>query len=274
MKTNFLKILLLTALIGSGSAAQCRATVLIFEPSNDLAFVPTNYGHRVTRSPDAFGNRYGLLSGATSNVVVEYGPPGSSVLEGPAGYGNLPGVAYQEDGDFGVLEVTLKADAGFFVALEAFDLAALGGDTLVNAVQVVNENQTELFGRTDVIVAGDGPNHTRFALAPPLVSGALTIRVDVRNLGNTESHFIGIDNVQFSQRPSGACSLPAPRLLITRSGAGFQINWSGAGYCLQTTPALANPPSATIWATIPGASPIAVPAGPGMKFFRLVCPCP
>jgi hypothetical protein len=143
-------------------------------------------------------------------------------------------------------------------------------------VQVLDETETELFGQTEVIIAGDNSQHTHFDFGPAgLMSRVLLIRVDVHQLGNTESHRVGIDNIQFSQfpEPTAPCP-PPPTLTIERSGASVLISWTGGGYCLQSTPLLANPSAATVWTTVPGASPVTLPIESGVRFFRLVCPCP
>jgi hypothetical protein len=208
-------------------------------------------------------------------VVADYGPPGSSVLEGPSGYGDLSGVACQEDGDFGVLELTLTADPGFLVVLEGFDLAGLGSDMLVAAVEVRDGLGAELFSQSDAVIVGESLSHTEFRFSSPTLMGqSLTLRVDVSNLENTDSHLVGLDNVQFSQVPASSCVSLAPRLVITRSSNSAVISWQGSGYCLQSAPTLADPPTATMWTTLSGAAPITVPVLGGSQFFRLICPCP
>jgi len=247
-------------------------TVLIFEPSDEMMPVPDSYGDRVTSWIDSFGNRYAAGSGGTSNVTVEYGPPGSHVRQAPGPYGGLANVACQEDGDFGVLEIRLTADAGFQVALQGFDLAAQNDDVILSRVEALGENGVTLHSRDDVFVPGFLGMTTGFDFAKaPLVARTVLIRIDLSTLGNTDSHLVGIDNIAFSQISSGAGCPRAPRLTIAKSGGSVIVSWPGSGYRLETATSIQGQVSTT-WSAVAGASPVSLSLTNGAQFFRLVCP--
>jgi len=255
------------------NAGTRSGTVLIFEPGNDLTPVPATYGDRVTGPRDAHGNRYAPGSGGTSNVTVEYGPAGSHVRIGTGPYGSLDNVACQEDGDFGVLEIRLTADAGYQVALRGFDLGALVDGVIVPRVEVVGEHGVALHSSDDLLVPGFDRKPAQFDFtAAPLVSGSILIRIDLSSLDNTDSHHVGIDNVSFSQFVGSGCP-PPPRLTIARSGRNIVLTWPGPGYRLEMTTALGGLAASRTWAAVAGASPVTLPmAQSGAQFFRLVCP--
>ena len=244
-------------------------TVLIFEPSDEMMLVPDSYGDRVTSSIDVFGNRYAAGSGGTSNVMVEYGPPGSHVRQAPGPYGGLDNVACQEDGDFGVLEVRLTADPGFNVVLRGFDLAMQGYDAFLARVEVLGDNGVNLHVRDNVFVPGFLGMSRRFDFAKiPLVAPTVLIRIDLSTLDNTDSHLVGIDNIAFSQ----VSSCPrAPGLTITRSGNSVIVSWPGSGYRLETATAISGQAS-NVWSAVAGTSPVTLSSRNGAQFFRLVCP--
>jgi hypothetical protein len=64
---------------------------------------------------------------------------------------------------------------------------------------------------------------------------------------------------------------PPPTLGITRTGRNVTINWSGP-YRLQSTDALADPSSATVWTDIPVVAPVTLPINGGNQFFRAIFP--
>lgn len=258
--------------LGTNSGAR-SGTVLIFEPGDDLTPVPDSYGDRVTSPMDAHGNRYAPGSGGTSNITVEYGPAGSHARMATGPYGSLDNVACQEDGDFGVLEILLTADAGYQVALRGFDLGALVDDVIVTRVEVMAEHGVALHTSDDLLVPGFDGKPARFDFtAAPLVSGSVLIRIDLSSLDNTDSHHVGIDNISFSQIVGSGCP-PPPRLTIARSGRNIVLSWPGPGYRLEMATALGGPPASRTWTAVAGASPVTLPmAASGAQFFRLVCP--
>ena len=81
------------------------------------------------------------------------------------------------------------------------------------------------------------------------------------------SRFAVNDHVK-AFRPSGLFK-------AAQVGSNLHITWPSGAPCnwkLQSTGALANPSSATVWTDVPGGSPQDVTIGPGSRFFRLARP--
>lgn len=275
--SRWILTLAVAAASGAGlpSAAQTpstnsQITLLTFDPpAGDLVPVPDTYGDRVTSASDAWGNQYGPGSGGTSNITVEFGPPGSHVRKGAGPYANINNLACQEDGDFGVLEVTLTADPGYQVALRWFDLAAMADDVFVPRVEVLGAYDTMLHARNNLLVRGLGGGRTRLTFpGGPVVSSSVVIRVDLSALANTDSHLVGIDNIAFSEVTGTGCP-PPPRLSVARSGNDLVLTWPGTGYRLETTTSLVG---GAAWTTLGLTSPVTVQPRGSSGFFRLTCP--
>ena len=66
--------------------------------------------------------------------------------------------------------------------------------------------------------------------------------------------------------------LDPPVLGAIRAGANLVLNWSAAGFQLQATTDLPSPPATAVWTTLPGVSPVTLPAGLPRQFFRLISP--
>jgi hypothetical protein len=84
---------------------------------------------------------------------------------------------------------------------------------------------------------------------------------------------IAVDSLVFDGPIQLDYSLSAPPILgITRTAGVVTINWAGP-YRLQSTDALANPSSATVWTDVPRVSPVTLPInGAGNQFFRAIFP--
>ena len=181
----------------AGAASPAPATVLIFEPT-DRNFQRTDqaYGDRVVATAQD-GFLYGADGGFTPNVMVAYGRlPGAFPSQWTFGYGDLQGILFDDEDSFGHLEIELAADAGWWVTLAHFDMAAYRPVAPINDVRVVNGAGDELFRQDGVAVPDVG--HISFDFDPPLQGRWLTISFDASNLGGW-SDDIGIDNVTFSQ---------------------------------------------------------------------------
>ncbi len=198
------------------------STILVFEPSGtDGAVLPQSYGDNVTISPqENFLYATGADGPYTPNITVSYGPTSAEVRRGLAGFGDLLDVIYRA-GSAGVLEVTFSAAAGEWVALHGFDLAAVGGDYVINGVEIVNEHGAPLFAVNRVIVEGDsdGMLHTHIHLGDGIIGQSLTLRIDAANLGD-DGDRIGLDNIEFSQ--VGAIAAPSAPFV-----SGFEIDRTG-----------------------------------------------
>src|SRR5262249_10946124 len=172
------------------------------------------YGNRITAtSQDGF--LYGLDGGATPNVVVSYGP---EISTWGNDFGDLFHVVYAEgDTLTSVFEMDLKADPGFVVKLNSFDMSAWPHvDYTINSVRVLNENNVQLFGQNNVLIQGDsiGPQHTHFDFSG-VIGQTLKIEWDATNVlvdGVTDSDDVGITNINFSQS-----AVPEPSTLIMSS---------------------------------------------------------
>lgn len=197
------------------------ATVLTFDilpqPANNDP-IDQNYGDRVTAAVMG-GFSYGIAGGFTPNVVASYGPTGP----GPTDYvyfwdqdfGDLTNVIAQFSGsaNYGIILLTLTADPGFVVMLDAFDLAGWNrSDRTINSVQVQDGLGNTLFSQNNVLVLGAGPAHTSFA-GLNLSAATLVIRIDASNLPGGNGLNVGIDNIRFSQ------NIPEPATTILLGSA-------------------------------------------------------
>jgi hypothetical protein len=195
-----------------------QATELIFETSSgypvsyfDLDGVGTNYGDRVTTSPQD-GFNYGLSGGPTPNIVVTYGQPpeGARFAGSAATYGDLVNIidcyAYPNGQQ---ARIAFAADPGFKVALHSFDMAGYANDWTIDSIRIYDEN-IERYSQKPVLIEGNsaGPRHTHFDFANPLVGQTLTIWIDgTQLLPGATFQYIGIDNILISQVPEPASIL-------------------------------------------------------------------
>jgi hypothetical protein len=194
--------------------SSAHATVLIFQPAtgsfgNDDS-LPAGYGDRVTATTQN-GFLYGLGGGTTPNVVTSYG---AAISTWDNDFGDLFHVVYAEgDNSAAVFEMDLKADAGFLVKLNSFDMAAWPHlDYTINSVQVLNGSDVQLYGQSNVLIQGDpnGPQqHTHFDFTG--VEGQ-TLKI-IWDATNVDSDDVGITNINFSQAPE----TPVPSTLVMSS---------------------------------------------------------
>ena len=78
-----------------------------------------------------------------------------------------------------------------------------------------------------------------------------------------------IDNVSLTQCCDYLPCPPNTPLNVALDGANLVFSWSGATYHLQGAAALTTP---MVWITVPGSSPVTLPASGSLRYFRLVCP--
>ena len=206
-------------------SAPLAASVLTFDITpapvpNDP--IDQNYGDRITAAVMG-GFSYGTTGGFTPNVVVSYGPTGPGpddyVYFWDQNFGDLQNVVAQFSGatNYGILEVILTADPGFFISLASFDLAGWNrSDWTINSLQVFDDSTGGvMFSATNVPIEGDGvgPGHSAFAFGTGLWSDKLRIRIDASNLPGGNGVNVGIDNITFSQ------NVPEPSAALLLGGA-------------------------------------------------------
>lgn len=182
------------------SGPKAGATILTFDQGTvtDLLAVDQAYGDDVQAVLEgSFG--YGVgAEGFTPNVQVAYGA-GSTLWT--TGFGDLSNALFILDSvGPGFIEITLAADAGFFVQLFDFDVAAFTADFVsdptIDAVRVTSGANT-LFEQLDTTISA--ATHTTFDFsAAPLTAQTLVIRVDGSNLGSLRDD-IAIDDLRFGQ---------------------------------------------------------------------------
>jgi hypothetical protein len=83
--------------------------------------------------------------------------------------------------------------------------------------------------------------------------------------GNNKVYALCSNNGLLAMNIDTSCLPDRPS--IARNGSDVVISWSRSTFRLQGTDSLGG-----TWDPVPGASPVTVGAGTGMKFFRLVCP--
>lgn len=232
------------SIVGTASA-----TVLTFDwGGSTLDQVPATYGRFVGNpmfpTPPAFS--YGAAGGLTPNVDVLYAPTlrlGSGNPADPTRvFGDLHNALYRDRaadlGTPGILSITLSADPGYLVCLQAFDIAAVfnsftgfgedlparnikvldgGGNTLFNLDFDPNNPDHESLLTTWAPGTNAPLRHKHFVFDPAITANRLTIRLDFTQLltiGGNKSDRIAIDNIQFCQVPT-----PGAAMLMGCSGA-------------------------------------------------------
>ncbi len=174
--------------------------VLTFDQAAPGPAIDQNYGDNVAATPQA-GNSYGTVNdgfGFTPDITVTYGTPGEAINIWGPDYGDLNGVAYNENDGDTTLTITFDAAGGFNVILFGFDLGGwrLADYTLAN-VSVLNGGGTPLFSQNNVLVNG-AAGHTALDFGAGLQASSLRIVLDLTGLGAVSDN-IGIDNIHFAQ---------------------------------------------------------------------------
>ena len=181
------------------------------------------YGDRITAA--VMGPfSYGTMGGFTPNVEVSYGPTGPGLFDyvyfWDQDFGDLVNVIAQFSAlaNYGILEIVLTADPGFYVSLASFDLAGWDRtDRPINSVEVFDGLGNVLFSATGVLVEGDGvgAGHSSFSFGSGLAADSLRIRIDASNVPDPDGLNVGIDNITFSQIEDA----PEPSALVLLGSA-------------------------------------------------------
>jgi len=207
------------------SALPACATSLIFDISSAGNQIPQNssivqnYGDRVTGTSIVDGTLtygYGATGGFTPNVLVSYGPASVTSTNTVTGcpfnlidtclylwdndFGGLTNViaqaADEQNNDYGRIELTFTADAGFSVSLLSLDLAGwLRTDRGVRSVEVFDGANTSLFLASNLTA----PGVNSLTLTPNVSASLLRLVIDAGGLSGNNSQNVGLDNVVFSQ---------------------------------------------------------------------------
>lgn len=122
----------------------------------------------------------------------------------------------------------------------------------------------------DVYVSDDGGTYTLWQSATTAASATF----NGQNKHTYRFYSQATDNVgnaeDMPDDPDTTTKVEArPALQITRSGGNIVLTWGDPAFRLESTPSLNPVPN---WSSVPGTSPVTLPSGAGVEFFRLVCP--
>lgn len=208
-------------------ASTASATILTFEQSSGgvaTDATPTaiagDYGDRVTETAQN-GYAYGVGDeGFTGNVQVGFGSPDPRVVSG--GFGDLQDVLFENTPSEDPI-IGLAADDGFLVTLFDFEIAAQGGDFVVDQIVVFDEAGL-LFEVSDVQLFASGSETIDLAALAggPLTGRSLDIRIVLDSLG-ADSRNVAIDNLRFGQVADAVAAIPLPgaAVLLLTGAAGL-----------------------------------------------------
>lgn len=196
MNTVLRRSFAILSLCGVGLSA--HATVLTF---SDLGLIsgneiPGSYGDFVTGPGGSPGGSYGMGTGWTPNVEVAYATATGEGTVSQAfltfwesGYGDLEGNAYPaSSGFFG--RMTFTPNAGFFVTLESFNMAAWGGSDLTpDRVRVLDSGGGVLWDGSSTTAPASG-----HATLTPNVTSDAAITLEWGSNWN-----LGVDDIAFSE---------------------------------------------------------------------------
>lgn len=214
MSHNPWTVCLLLLCLTFGWASAAHGTILTFDQNNpdgsgvsNFEGIDQTYGDNVTGSPDANNNGYAFGDeGTTPNVTVEYtgfgtNPGSADPSLWTTGYGNLTNILFEDNDNFGLLNVVFTAEPGWEVQLFEFDMAAFSNaftsDPTINFVRVLDGDGNELFFEEDAVISESTRTSFDFT-SEPLTASTIQLQFDTGNLGGL-SDDIAFDNVRFGQ---------------------------------------------------------------------------
>lgn len=199
-----------TLLVFLGLTGTTQATVLTFDfegLSGDT--MPQDYGDNVSQA--SVGNYgYGLEGGPTPAINVAYaGSDGNELQFWSTGFNDLDGVIFNPVKGAEGFNINFRADPGFEVVLEFFELGNRSPfDAVLPAIMITNELGAVLYALNNIDVNFSGGDHLNFGFGPDnLVGEELNIFVATGALGG-RSDEIGLDNIRFGQREVSAVPVP------------------------------------------------------------------
>ncbi len=182
------------------------ASVLTFAsapPFGNNGPIDQNYGDRVTAT--TMGTFfYGSAGGFTPNVLLSYSPNTvpDYVYTWDTGFGDLvnviaPYVSNANSSNYGKMQITLTADAGFRVTLTSFNLGGWNAtDRIAQSLTIKDGSNNNLIAPlSNVLFQGVGHG----TLSPNVTAQTIVISVDASNIINENGFNVGLDNIQFSQ---------------------------------------------------------------------------
>jgi hypothetical protein len=212
-----------------------QTTTLPFDAISHISLV-NGYGDRVTGATSG-GFTYGGSGTFTPNVEVAFGSLDNGntnyLFPWGGGYNDLINVVYAStSGVAGIpaeMVVTLIADPGFRVALEAFDIGNWGPAIALPYVRISDQNGAVLFEELNVALnASTSTVERNYVLNPAPTAQILTLRISLEGLGGNADN-VGLDNVTFRQQSATTIELGttycAPAVTNSGSGAARMRVW-------------------------------------------------
>jgi len=172
-------------------------SVLTFEVDGapNFSVMDPGYGDRI--NGPVMGNfRYEGGGIHTPNVVLESYP---NVRHTSSGYGDLENIVYGRTTETYGMTFVLRADPGFRVQLNGFQLSASSAVLPLTGIKVFDGNLDPLFAVSDLALPTEGRRHFDFSGAP-FEARTIVLRIDTSKIPNRSA--IGIDNLSFSQIPT------------------------------------------------------------------------
>ena len=270
----------------SGAAASCShiANGIALDPSGQWCYIAGHFNGTANFGNNGFNNVFltNTKNGSCPNQLYDYFLAKFDALSGlPVWIVNGNGAATENAEAHGIaMDPSGNPCIIGFLHPNAPDPFVNEGSTVL----VASYNPAGALLWMDNPTDGSGPPNTPsnrgLGIAVDLascvhVTGAFT--EDLNFLPLTPSLLSAPDTVfdMFVAKRCPVCQPacpPKPVLTIVLNLPNIVISWSGPGYHLQCTSALANPSSATVWVNVPGTSPVTLPAAGPYKFFRLVSP--
>jgi hypothetical protein len=203
-----------------------KALVLTFDNLgvNGYDPIPTNYGSYAAGS----SNTYLQGNGYTPNIGVSYSTSDATGVTRnylgywSTGFSSLENVAYVFDNG-SLAEIRFTANPGYEVILNSFDLGSYYEPTNPSPDPngVINTTLKVLDGSGNVLYNPYGGNDYVVPYLGGLQLSNLNISGSVLRLQLGNNWDIGIDNINFDERPTNSQPAPAPPFILGYLGMGI-----------------------------------------------------